>query len=377
MSALETILALFQDPAFLHWPGEKRHQAAALTQALRTLTLAEAGALAEQLLGQREQEEEADHLLGQVNAAVPGALVPFHAELIERQVFWPGWLYLGATPATSERLLQLVHVPPEEVSRHDLLGCLAWIEHEQVTETFRTWQRTLPSWYVPGKTLPPEAYSLAAGWEVLPEGHRRLLYVPQAYELVRPSELSQGASPLAVVTAHEERCPWCQRPLLTLLDLDLGDPRWAELIAVGERLRIATCDWCSGYTDLFTEVDLTGASHWSDGNGDPPDVLRKVGYDNQDEDVPWPEEGLVGGALRRTPFETLDRYRLGENGISQVGGHPEWVQSPSYPRCPTCTRRMICFGQISWEDLDEHAEGITYVFLCLSCHKAATCYQQT
>jgi hypothetical protein len=100
VTALETILALFQDPAFLHQPDGKRRHMADLTQGLRTLTLAETGAVAQMLLGQREQEKEADHLLGQVNAAVPGALVPFHAELMEHQVFWPGWLYLGATPAS-------------------------------------------------------------------------------------------------------------------------------------------------------------------------------------------------------------------------------------------------------------------------------------
>ncbi len=378
MSALETLLRLFQDPAFLHWPGGNQQHAAALTQALRSFTQAEAGTVVQVLLGQREREEEADHLLGQVNAAVPGALVPFHADLIARQIFWPSWLYLGAAPETSGHLLQLVNDPPEGVSRHHLLECLAWIDHEQVTEMFQAWHRTPPSWYIPGMTPPLEAYPLAAGWEVVPEGGRRLLYAPQAYELTRPSGQDlQDAGPVAVMTAHEERCPWCQRPLLSLLDLNLEDPRCAGVITAGERLRIAVCDWCSGYATLFTEVDFAGASHWSDVNGEPPDVLRKVGYGDQEEDVPWPQERLVVGARRRTPFETLDRYRLGEKGMSQVGGHPEWVQYPVYPRCPTCTRRMGCIGQISWEDLDEAAEGITYAFLCRSCQIAATCFQQT
>jgi hypothetical protein len=38
---------------------------------------------------------------------------------------------------------------------------------------------------------------------------------------------------------------------------------------------------------------------------------------------------------------------------------------------------MVCVGQISWEELDENVEGITYAFLCVPCKKAATGYQQT
>ena len=224
-----------------------------------------------------------------------------------------------------------------------------------------------------------ESYPLAAGWEVTPEGSRRLLYAPQAYELILPAAraLPRAASPVAVGTAHEECCPWCHRQLITLLDLDLRDFRCAGITTAGERLRLAICDWCSGYSSLFTEVDYTGKTHWSAVNGEPPDILRKVGYGNEEDTFPWPKLGLVLGLARRTPFETLDRYLLGENGISQLGGHPEWVQYPTYPTCPTCARRMPCIGQVSWEDLFERTEGITYAFLCVSCQKATTCYQQT
>ncbi len=112
-------------------------------------------------------------------------------------------------------------------------------------------------------------------------------------------------------------------------------------------------------------------------NGEPPALLRKIGLGPSGPLYDWPEQRLTFGPERRTPFETLGRLMLMELGTSQVGGHPEWVQDPEYPTCPTCLRRMPCIGQVAWEDLEEAAEGVTYAFLCLSCQKAATCYQQT
>jgi hypothetical protein len=176
-------------------------------------------------------------------------------------------------------------------------------------------------------------------------------------------------------TVHEEHCLWCQRPLLTLLELNLKDPHCAEAVVPGERLRIAHCTWCSYYVPVFTDMDLAGASHWSEENGALPDLLRRVGYEG--ESYAWPQQRLVLGGARRTPFETLNRELFGEGGISQLGGHPNWVQDPAYPRCPGCSQHMLCIGQVAWEEMDEGAEGITYLFLCLSCQKAATGYQQT
>ena len=78
----------------LHWAVMRGHEEIAVT-------LVDAGEVVQMLLSQREQEEEADHLLGQVNAAVPGALVPFHAQLIERRRINWRLGYLSASPAST------------------------------------------------------------------------------------------------------------------------------------------------------------------------------------------------------------------------------------------------------------------------------------
>ena len=160
-----------------------------------------------------------------------------------------------------------------------------------------------------------------------------------------------------------------------MFDLDLSDPRFSG-IATGSRLRIASCEWCSGFATIFTDVDFAGGSSWSAAN--PPDVLHEVGYGDLEEET-WPRSGLILGAERRTPFETLGRDTLEALGMSQVGGHPEWVQYPDYPTCPTCSRRMVCVGQIAWEELEDSGieDGITYAFLCVPCKIVATSTQQT
>lgn len=96
------------------------------------------------------------------------------------------------------------------------------------------------------------------------------------------------------------------------------------------------------------------------------------------EEMPGPAlRRLALGARRRTPFEAVGRFSLDVTGVSQIGGHPEWIQDIAYPICPSCQRRMECIGQVSWDDLDEFAEGITSAFLCLPCGKATTTYHQT
>ena len=89
------------------------------------------------------------------------------------------------------------------------------------------------------------------------------------------------------------------------------------------------------------------------------------------------QQPITLGAQRRTPYEAVGRFMLDEPSISQIGGHPEWIQDAEYPICPTCHRHMICIAQISWEDFEEYAEGSTYAFVCLEDGKAATVYQQT
>jgi hypothetical protein len=361
-----------------------RQQTPQLTQALRALRQEQARELAREMWMHPDREARTP-FLGQLNTTVPGALTDVSDELVAQQVFLPSWLYLGAARTTTQHLLRLLDDPAAQEQRNLLLLALAWVDADLVHTRFHAWRTNLPAWRVDVYRA-PEEFATDAGWELTPGGSRRQLYRSTCYELVPVDEpeYTPSARAVAVSTPHEALCGWCGRRLVTLLDIDLSDPRC--VFVVGEeveeahgatRLRIAHCLWCSTYATLYTDIDLVGSSVWSAANDDKPRILDQVGTGAGEGMAEPALRRLAIGTLRRTPFEAVGRFQLDETGISQFGGHPEWIQDSAYPICPSCQRRMECIGQVSWEDQDAFAEGSTYAFLCLPCGKAATTYQQT
>jgi len=262
---------------------------------------------------------------------------------------------------------------------------LAWVGDESAQRQFRAWRENPPSWRSQ-LYIAPDEYTVEAGWELTPNNDRRDLFYQSCYELIPTGESDDidKTSGVANSPPVEAACGWCGRTLVTLMDIDLRDQGCAFVISeseapltTGTRLRIAHCLWCSAYAALFTDVDLSGGVSWSTENETMPYILERVGLGKDDELLPSATYRLTLGAKRRTPFEAVGRFMLDETGISQLGGHPEWIQDASYPLCPTCHRHMPYIGQVSWGELDELAEGSTYAFLCLTCGKAATIYQQT
>jgi hypothetical protein len=64
-------------------------------------------------------------------------------------------------------------------------------------------------------------------------------------------------------------------------------------------------------------------------------------------------------------------------GISQLGGHPSWINDPTYPPCPACARTMMAVAQVAPEDFVGPAEGVFYVHLCAACAVVGVSYDQT
>jgi hypothetical protein len=323
--------------------------------------------------------------LGQLNTSVPGALADWSAAFVAQGHFLPSWLYLDATPSTTRQLLALFDQPEVVTRCNHLLQALAWIGDDLVREQFCAWREDPPPWQS-HLFLAAHEYAITAGWELMLDGGRRDLYHQTCYELIPADEpeFTPSRHAVAVSTPTDVSCGWCGRKLAALLDIDLHDPRCAFVVEgeaastkCGTRLRIAHCQWCSYYATLYTDVDLQGRVRWSDANEDMPSILEKVGLGNVVDLPPPAPRRLVLGSKRRTPFEAVGRFRLDETGISQLGGHPDWIQDTDFPICPSCQRRMRCIGQVSWEDIEEIAEGSTYAFLCLPCGKEASTYQQT
>lgn len=300
---------------------------------------------------------------------VPGSLTGLYQQLLARDLAWnSNSLFREADSATRDQIIFMLESEEKDsYTRQDLLCALAWIGDQTAQRQFEQWRNIQPAWSA-SLFVPLDEYTTQAGWELTEGGERRDLYYHECYSL-EPIDVAHRAdmsNPVAVVTPHEELCGWCQRPLITLFDFDLRDPRLSFLNIQGQRIRIAMCMNCSLQNErVFTDIDITGGSHWSDSNGTRPSTLRW--YDEQHINATsLPQQHFALGILRRTPYASQG---------SQIGGCPEWVQDADYPRCPGCEQRMTFIGQL--EPHIDYIEGIIYAFLCLRCGKVATGYQQT
>ncbi len=310
-------------------------------------------------------------ILENLARTVPGALQGLYTHLIARNLFWgDGVLYWEANSGARDLLLTFLETDLQDIlKRHDLLCALAWIGDEKVREQFDTWRHSPPVWHTTGNDS-MQKYARYAGWELTEEGKRHNLCSQVCYDLLSVDAplTSSIQHPIAVIAPREDHCPWCGRPLVTLFDLHLHDRRLSFLPLQGKRLHIPICINCSLQERVFFDVDEDGASHWSESNGKLPRLLTLY-----EDDVmpPWPQQQLVLGKIRKTPYV---------NEGSHLGGYPAWVQDPQYPRCPICQQTMHFVGQLEpAADVSAPAsiEGIVYAFVCTICRKTTTVYQQT
>jgi hypothetical protein len=305
--------------------------------------------------------EVAEDILRHLAALVPDSLKPVQLDLARQRVYWPGVLYRGADDTTRNTLIRALQ-NGDDPSR--ILVALAWIGDKVIESLFAVWSQATPAW-AENRRVRMEVYALTAGWHLTKGAERRDLGHSTSYGLVSPGDAYRSDAAVDVVIPREDYCRWCDRRLVTLLDLNLSDSRLAFLGLGSGRLRIPMCERCSLYSVVFTEVDLSGESRWSELNVQP-DII-----DFDYEPPPLPSHALVLGPHNPTPVvaELLD--------LSQIGGYPGWVQNADYPSCPKCQLPMPFVGQVSVADIIRPAEGIIYAFLCPGCLVAATNYQQT
>ena len=353
--------------------GRTERVRSALRAAYRDLSLPQARELAHRAIG-LEGREQAEEILLCLACMVPGSLDGIHGELLHREWFYPPVLFRGADPDTRDRLFELLdsHGEPDSVPRNHWLLDLAWIGDEGVQGHFHAWRSNPPCWR-PYLHIPPENYAHEAGWELAGDGRRRDLFHRECYVL--------EAGDVPATGADADSCLWCRLPMVTLFDLDLRDPRLEFLGIPGEKLRLGTCNHCVIFTTLFLEIDTRGRYQWSNYN------LRPTGKPFYDlpavkDQEPWLPRGAeltrlsVVGEPRRSPFETEQFVASWlELSVSQVGGHPMWIQDAEYPRCPGCQETMKFVGQ--HQDRANSSDQILYAFLCPPCKLAATVHQSS
>jgi hypothetical protein len=298
-------------------------------------------------------------------------LSPLLRTFISADHFYPGFVFLRANPDIRDMLLERIARVPEGhdhlLIRNHLLVALAWIGDERVVDLFGKWHISPPSW---AKTLhvPPEGYAQEAGWQLSSDLHRRDLYYKTCYPLTRTGA-GDTNSPAFAVTARQDHCPWCNRLLSNLLELDRSAEQLAFLNYSSNRISVPFCDACGCYGVLYGKLSEQGST-WSTHNAKPECL--------PDDGASWeglPQRKLALAGAARSPWRAADQFL--PTTFSQIGGHPGWVQDAEYPHCPECQQSMVFIGQVVCNEVLDPSEGIHYAFLCSPCGTTATCYQQT
>ena len=76
----------------------------------------------------------------------PGSLQPFHGQLIDRQLYYPGVMFHGATADIAIRIVEslLSSGNSNRLATNHILCALAWIGDDVVQQAFDSWRRNPP-----------------------------------------------------------------------------------------------------------------------------------------------------------------------------------------------------------------------------------------
>ncbi|WP_413405599.1 DUF1963 domain-containing protein [Paenibacillus amylolyticus] len=297
-------------------------------------------------------------------------------ELLEQEIYYPAILYKSASGEVRDRLLQ--QVKTDDVNRNHILLMLAHIGDDVVVQQFQQWRQSPPSW-ASELYVAPEHYTTEAGWELAKDGQRRELFITPSYSLYKvkenegPNKELTGDS-LLMLNPSNNCCPWCGNALTSLINLDVKHPALKNVSWHAQQLQIQTCVICSSYGVVYMEMDAAGEPLWSSHN------VLPAGMDEIDLDDYGKLAPDVGRQFRivnasRHAFHASEWAM--EPSLSQVGGHPGWVQDAEYPTCPRCSTRMKAVAQMDWGEVEEYGEGMYYMFICEPCKMTAVSYQQS
>lgn len=340
-----------------------------------SLTAAEAGQMLKNAVELLDagNEDEAEQILLSLVCYRNDDISEVLPVLIERDMYHSSILYKDAPAEIRDRLLQQVEW--DDDNRNHLLIILSWIGDAEVVRQFEEWRLHSPKWA--GQLfVNPDVYALEGGWELTSNGEKRELISERCYaiRLTGEQQVSSGAETSAAnfLKTSNSNCPWCKRKLTVLMEADTTHPSLAYLGLPMERLQVATCEHCGGFSTIYMELDQQGEPVWSRFN-QKPDYLPN--WDDEDSSVTVEEIKLTLSSEPHSPYYAAS-WTLTQQD-SQIGGHPSWVQDADFPHCPCCAQRMRFIGQLDWADFDQYGEGIFYMFICTEDRMTATLYQQS
>jgi hypothetical protein len=282
---------------------------------------------------------------------------------LSRNDFWPAIIFRNAGPEIRDAVVSALDA--DTTNANHALSALAWIGDAVVQDRFRRWDKENPPWRKK-LYIPPSEYSTVAGWELTSSGRRNLFY--KDCFAIKPAT-GEPDKTVKVMEPTNLACPWCNRELVNLIDLDLSDDRFRGLHLRLPKLPVLTCDACTCFGVVYASLGHDGEAHWAHENQRPKhlpgDLLSW-------EASPW--RGVRVALHQRRAIEAVD-WCL-EPTVSQIGGLPSWVQDVEYPKCPDCHQVMSFIAQVD-NGAFPLREGVYYAFLCSNCMMTATTYQQT
>lgn len=310
-------------------------------------------------------DESGHALIEAVARANPGALRPFHSQLIDAEAWARPWnpLWVAATEDTAARIVERIDAG---LGMSELwLRALGVSRTQTAAAALHRWTYAAPP-IAERLYVPIAQYAHEGGWEVN-DGTIRPLTSLAAFALTA----TESEAPLAGSMPNGEQCPWCGLELVRRLDVDLDDPRLAELRLAGHgRVVAVSCVDCGGYTHIFGEYQADGTAVWSASNT-KPDYLPPAGQ----YELELPPGRLAVGPRRPSPVAGI----AWDAGGSTLGGLPDWIDDSTYPTCPRCQTTMYFLAMLTGNDVwSESAEGCDYVFFCAEgCGLTAVVYQQS
>ncbi|WP_419891176.1 DUF1963 domain-containing protein [Paenibacillus xylanexedens] len=297
-------------------------------------------------------------------------------ELLEQEIYYPAILYKSASGEVRDHLLQQVNTDDE--NRNHILLMLAHIGDDVVVRQFRQWRQSPPSW-ASELYVAPERYTTEAGWELTKDGQRRELFITPSYSLYKVKENEEPnveltGNSLSMLNPSNNGCPWCGNALTSLINLDVKHPALKDVSWHAQQLQIQTCVICSSYGVVYMELDAAGEPLWSSYNV-MPRGMDEIDLDDYGKLAPDVGQQFRIANASRHVFHASEWAM--EPSLSQVGGHPGWVQDAEYPTCPRCSTRMKAVAQLDWGEVEEYGEGMYYMFICEPCKMTAVSYQQS
>ena len=278
-------------------------------------------------------------------------------------------LFKNASDDVAKILIKKLKCKDDRVSINHILISLAMIGNDRVVELFNEWKKNEPE-FSKNLYVKPHEYSFEGGWKLDNNGKRKNLYYNKSYgvkEGIPPKESS-----VKFFKKQNEKCEWCGRKLTSLFTIDLHNKDMHFLGLTGDKISISTCDNCTCYGFIYTNIYANGNATWSKYNIEPEylDTHDEDEFEECDSD----KEIYIDGNVKTENYvanEFLDVK------FTKIGGMPTWIQDAEYPKCPKCGEEMMFVGQVSGEDFEDYAEGIYYGFVCDECKIAATHYQQS